>query len=125
MDIHALSMLLIEKAGEYLETLEQKETDGFKVRDLRLQIEIIQEVIELRRSEKLRNGLYSGMSVLMRKIKINERTLKTRFCTLCHCYFDNSWNCTFFHYATIIWAKENKSLMSLLAEKMAVDIRLK
>ena len=40
-----------------LETLEQKETDGFKVRDLRLQIEIIQEVIELRRSEKLRNGL--------------------------------------------------------------------
>jgi hypothetical protein len=37
-------------------TLEQKETDGFKVRDLRLQIEIEQEVIELR-SEKLRNNL--------------------------------------------------------------------
>jgi len=57
MDIHALSMLLIEKAREYLETREQKETDGFKVRDLRLQIEIIQEVIELRQSEKLRNSL--------------------------------------------------------------------
>ena len=57
MNLHALSMLLIEKAGEYLETLEQKETDGFKVRDLRLQIEIIQEVIELRQSEKLRNSL--------------------------------------------------------------------
>ena len=57
MNLHALSMLLIEKAGEYLETLEQKETDGFKVRDLRLQIEIILEVIELRRSEKLRNIL--------------------------------------------------------------------
>jgi len=59
MKLHALSMLLIEKAGEYLEALEQKETNGFKVRDLRLQIEIIQEVIELRRSEKLRNSLLS------------------------------------------------------------------
>jgi hypothetical protein len=57
MDLHGLSMLLIEKTSEYLEILEQKETDGFKVRDLRLQIEIIQEVIELRRSEKLRNNL--------------------------------------------------------------------
>jgi len=57
MNLHALSMLLLEKTGEYLETLEQKETDGFKVRDLRLQIEIIHEVIELRRSEKLRNSL--------------------------------------------------------------------
>jgi hypothetical protein len=54
MDIHALSMLLIEKAGEYLETVEQKETDGFKVRDLRLQIEIIQEVIELRQIGKIK-----------------------------------------------------------------------
>jgi hypothetical protein len=57
MKLHTLSMLLIEKAGEYLETLEEKETDGFKVRDLRPQIEIIWEVIELRTSEKLRNGL--------------------------------------------------------------------
>jgi uncharacterized protein (DUF1499 family) len=56
MNLQALSILLIEKTGEYLETLEQKETDGFKVRDLRLQIEIEQEVIELR-SEKLRNNL--------------------------------------------------------------------
>ena len=56
MNLHALSILLIEKTGKYLETLEQKETDGFKVRDLRLQIEIEQEVIELR-SEKLRNNL--------------------------------------------------------------------
>jgi hypothetical protein len=29
-------MLLIAKAGEYLKTLEQKESDGFKVPDLRL-----------------------------------------------------------------------------------------
>jgi hypothetical protein len=57
MNLHALSMLLIEKASEYFEILEQKETNGFKVRDLRRQIEIIQEVIELRRSEKLRNSL--------------------------------------------------------------------
>ena len=56
MNLHSLSILLIEKTGKYLETLEQKETDGFKVRDLRLQIEIEQEVIELR-SEKLRNNL--------------------------------------------------------------------
>ena len=49
--------VLIEKAGEYLETLGQKESDGSRVRDLSRQIEIIQEVIELRRSEKLRNSL--------------------------------------------------------------------
>ena len=57
MKLHALRMLPIEKAGEYLETLGQKESDGSKVRDLGLQIEIIQELIELRRSEKLRNSL--------------------------------------------------------------------
>jgi len=50
-------MLPIEKTGEYLKILEQKEIDGSKVRDLKLQIEIIQEIIELRRSEKLRNNL--------------------------------------------------------------------
>ena len=57
MKRHALHMLLIEKAGEYLKTPGQKESDGYKVRDLSRQIEIIQEVIELRRSEKLRNSL--------------------------------------------------------------------
>lgn len=57
MKLYALRRLLIEKAGEYLETLEQKESGGSKVRDLGLQIEIIQELIELRRSEKLRNSL--------------------------------------------------------------------
>lgn len=57
MNLHALSMLLIEKTGEYLKILEQKGIDGSKVRDLKLQIEIIQEIIELRRSEKLRNSL--------------------------------------------------------------------
>jgi hypothetical protein len=51
MNLHALSMLPIEKTGEYLKILEQKEIDGSKVRDLKLQIEIIQEIIELRRSE--------------------------------------------------------------------------
>ena len=52
MNLHALSNLLIEKTSEYFETLQQKDADGFKVRDLRLQIETIQETIKFRKPEK-------------------------------------------------------------------------
>ena len=52
MNLRALSNLLIEKKSEYFEILQQKNVDGFKVRDLKLQMDTIQETIKLRKPEK-------------------------------------------------------------------------
>jgi hypothetical protein len=52
MNLRALSNLLIEKTSEYFEILQQKNVDGFKVRDLKLQMDTIQETIKLRKPEK-------------------------------------------------------------------------
>ena len=38
------------KTSEYFETVQLKNADGFKVHDLKLQIKIIQEIINLRKS---------------------------------------------------------------------------
>ena len=51
MNLRDLCDLLVVKTSELLSVLHQKGGNGFKIRDIKLEVEKIQETIKLKRSE--------------------------------------------------------------------------
>jgi hypothetical protein len=54
MNLRSLCDLLVLKTTEFIVLLDQRNADGYKIRDLKLEVEKIQETINVKKSE---NGL--------------------------------------------------------------------